>query len=85
METGSTDDREYSDMKCADGNRWSFVGTKDGPMIEVVRITPEGTILIAPHATHDDLRNAVHVLAELAFERLRSEPLTRNISIDVRL
>lgn len=86
METGSTDDSERSGAwRGRDGNRWSFARTSDGPLIEVVKITPTGDIIVAPHATTDDLRNALHVLAELLRDHLAGDKLARNISIDVRL
>lgn len=82
METGSTE-RVSGDWKGRDGNVWSFVGTERGPMIEVVRIEPDGRILIAPHATSDDLRHAVEVLAELYRQRITCACISHEVIIDV--
>lgn len=86
MATGSTDDgaRDIGGYLGSDGNEWSFARFPAGHMIEVVKITPTGDVIVAPHATTDDLRNAVHVLAELLRDHLAGDVLARNISIDVR-
>lgn len=86
MATGSTDgdERMIGGYTGSDGNEWSFTKLRDGHMIEVVKITPTGDVVVAPHATTDDLRNALHVLAELLRDHLAGDVLARNISIDVR-
>lgn len=69
-----------------DGERWSFVGSKSGPMVEVVKLRPDGSVAIAPHASADDLRIAIHVLAHSLYEAQRIQGVVpADISIDVRV
>lgn len=70
------------------GDRWAYARTDDGALyMQCVRVEPDGSIVIAPHASLDDLRAVVGVLAA-EVHRMRSADGTISVpqlSIEVRI